>query len=130
MTIRTRNPLLGTVKRYDGYAEGIKLHVVDTPGFDVRSIKNEEITSFIAYKVPRLLKDGPDVIFFLFSVTDFTIGIMPSNIATVFNFVSSLTTNERLKKFFIVLTRADSVRMTDEEEQLLIEKEIIIPPHH
>ncbi|EPZ36625.1 hypothetical protein O9G_006029 [Rozella allomycis CSF55] len=117
MNSNTRNSL-DTVTKYDCYAEGINLHVVDTPGFDENEIRNHGISCLIADQVPRLLKDGTNVLLFLFPAA----GKIPSNIATVFNFVSSLITKESFKKRVIVFTKADAVIMTEEEEQSLIEE--------
>ncbi|RKP19425.1 hypothetical protein ROZALSC1DRAFT_22306 [Rozella allomycis CSF55] len=66
----------------------IVLYILDTPGFDENEIRNHGISCLIADQVPRPLKDGTNVLLFLFPAA----GKIPSNIATVFNFVSSLIT--------------------------------------
>ncbi|EPZ36723.1 hypothetical protein O9G_002334 [Rozella allomycis CSF55] len=104
-------------KGYDCSIDGVNLHVVDTPGFEDDEAKNNEVATLIAEKVPTLLKDGIDAFFFLYPVDR----ACKSQLANVFNFMTSLITKEGFKQGFIVFTKADSV-VTEEDEQKKIEE--------
>ncbi|EPZ35080.1 hypothetical protein O9G_005908, partial [Rozella allomycis CSF55] len=105
-------------KGYDCSIDGVNLHVVDTPGFEDKEAKNNEVATLIADQVPKLLKDGIDAFFFLYPVDR----ACDSQLVNVFNFITSLITKEGFKQGFIVFTKADTVMMTGEDEQKKIEE--------